>query len=97
MQSAAEPLVTWNLLLCVVAFPALGYYVKSLLRESQDRAIERTEGLKQQFDDLKKCLNGIKEDISEKQDKNECTRLSEEKWHRINKHKHTDTGEVVIT
>ena len=98
MQSAGnEPLLTWNLLLCVCAFPALGWYIKSLLKETQARAIERTEGLVRQYDDLKKCLTGIKQDIATKQDKDECTRLSDEKWHRINKHKHTDTGEVVIT
>lgn len=97
MQSSEPILVTWNLLLCVIAFPALGYYFKTLLRESQDRAIERTEGLTKQFDDLKKCLNGIKDDIKGKQDKSECEKLSKDKWDRLNHHKHTATGEVIVS
>ena len=94
---ATEPLVTWNLVLCSVAFPALGFFIRKLFEDMQKNAVDRYSLLHEEIRSIKSCMAGMKEDIKDKVDESACNTKSKEKWERINRHTHDDQGRVVIT
>jgi len=91
-----EPAVTWNLILCVIAFPSLGWFIRRLFDDMQKQAVDRYALLHEELRETKACVAGIKRDLNNKVDEELCQKKSEEKWARINKHRHTDDGSVVI-
>ena len=96
MASPNEPILTWNLILCVIAFPSLGFFIRKLIVDTQKQAVERYALLHDEIKEIKACMGNVKADVNRKVDKTDCQRMSEEKWERINKHRHTDEGAVVI-
>lgn len=92
-----DPLVTWNLLICVVAFPTLGWFIRREITSIHDAAKDRQSELKEEIRSIKTCISNIKEDVNEKVDKADCEKDTRDKWERLYHHRHTDSGEVVVT
>lgn len=91
-----EPVMTWNLILCAVGLPSLGWYVKSLLQDKEQASAERHKALKDEIGRMRDCINNIKRELDEKRNIDECDDRSREKWERINRHMHDEKGHVVI-
>ena len=92
-----EPFLSFHTILSIVAFPALGFYMRSLIRYREESDNERHRSIKESISKLEKCISSIKREIDEKRDAAECEKRSKEKWDRINKHTHDPSGRVVIT
>lgn len=88
--------VVINTLLLIIAIPSLGYYIRKDIRTREDRNTERHEELKTAFKTMQDCMNYMKNELNKKVDTTECKEESKEKWDRINHHRHTETGEVVL-
>jgi len=91
-----EPLITWNLLLCLVAFPSLGWFIRRELTNIQDSAKERSAELTRKIERIQDCMTLVKRDVEQKVDRDDCEAKGAEKWERIYHHKHNDAGEVVV-
>jgi hypothetical protein len=91
-----EPVMTWNLILCAVGIPSLGYYIRTLLNDREESSKERHEILTKEIERMRACINNIKQEMDEKRDIDDCEDRSREKWERINRHMHDTNGHVVI-
>lgn len=92
-----EPLMTWNLILCVIAFPSLGWFIRRELTNIQESAKERSRDLKIEIERIRECLSDVKHNVENKVDREDCENKSAEKWERIYHHRHTEDGAVVVT
>lgn len=88
--------MTWNLIICVIAFPALGFFIKALFKTNSDMAIERHSMVLNDIEELKECLRDVKKDINNAVTSEECQTRSETKWNMINHHSHNSDGKVVV-
>ena len=91
-----EPLMIWNLILCVIAFPSLGWFIRRELTNIQDTAKERSAELKSEIKKVSECLTTVKVDLENKIDRADCELKGKDKWQVIYHHKHTEDGEVVV-
>ena len=91
-----DPIVTWNLVLSCVAFPGLAWFIKREITKNSNELRENKRDLMEEIRSIRSCMSNMKQDIGEKVDKDDCETRSKEKWERLNHHRHTDRGEVVI-
>lgn len=91
-----EPVMTWNLILCAVGIPSLGYYIRTLIDDKEHASKERHETLTKEIERMRDCIGNIKRELDEKRDVDDCDSRSKEKWERINRHQHDANGHVVI-
>lgn len=89
--------MTWNLILCLIAFPSLGWFIRRELTTIQDSAKERSRDLKSEIEKLRDCMTNVKKDVEKKVDRDDCEAKGQEKWERIYHHRHADDGAVVVT
>lgn len=95
-MTTQEPLITYNLLLCAIAFPALGFFIRKLITDTQEQAKDRYSLLYEEIKDIKRCLRDVKDELNNKVDEDVCDKRGDEKWGRINKHRHAEDGSVII-
>jgi len=91
-----EPLITWNLVVCSIGLPVLGWWLGNLIKSRdklqaenlsiwQEGARERNRSICEKIDKLDRCMAAIKEDLSGKVDLHSCDRNHDQVWDAIEK------------
>jgi len=91
-----EPLITWNLIVCLVGIPGLGWWLGNLIKSRdklagdnlvlwQEGARERNKLICEKIDKLDHCVSAIKADLNQKVDDHVCERNHAQVWASIEK------------